>query len=69
MESLAEIRERVQRASSQDTRVTLVAVSKYKPATDILACYDDGQLDFGENYVQELEEKAKIVRGRIQSMS
>lgn len=37
---------------------TLVAVSKLKPAADILACYEDGQRDFGENYVQELEEKA-----------
>ncbi|KAI9463189.1 hypothetical protein BJY52DRAFT_1184740 [Lactarius psammicola] len=36
----------------------LVAVSKYKPAADIRACYDAGQRDFGENYVQELIEKA-----------
>ncbi len=37
--------------------VTLVAVSKIKPASDIKALYDEGQLDFGENYVQELVEK------------
>ena len=36
----------------------LVAVSKYKPAADIRACYDAGQRDFGENYAQELIEKA-----------
>ncbi|KAF8269878.1 hypothetical protein EI94DRAFT_880912 [Lactarius quietus] len=36
----------------------LVAVSKYKPATDIRACYDAGQRDFGENYVHELIDKA-----------
>jgi hypothetical protein len=36
----------------------LVAVSKYKPAADIRACYDAGQRDFGENYLQELIEKA-----------
>lgn len=36
----------------------LVAVSKYKPATDIRACYDAGQRDFGENYAQELIDKA-----------
>ena len=36
----------------------LVAVSKYKPAADIRACYDAGQRDFGENYIQELIEKA-----------
>lgn len=37
--------------------VTLVAVSKTKPAADIQALYDLGQSDFGENYVQELVEK------------
>jgi len=34
--------------------VTLVAVSKTKPATDIETLYQAGQRDFGENYVQEL---------------
>lgn len=38
-------------------KVTLVAVSKIKPASDIRTLYDAGQLDFGENYVQELVEK------------
>lgn len=38
-------------------QVTLVAVSKTKPAEDIQALYDSGQRDFGENYVQELVEK------------
>ncbi len=37
--------------------VTLVAVSKTKPAEDILALYNLGQRDFGENYVQELVDK------------
>ncbi|PZR28583.1 MAG: YggS family pyridoxal phosphate-dependent enzyme [Citrobacter freundii] len=37
--------------------VTLVAVSKLKPVSDILALYESGQRDFGENYVQELVEK------------
>lgn len=39
--------------------VTLVAVSKTKPVEDIQALYDLGHRDFGENYVQELVEKAK----------
>ncbi|KAJ6507689.1 proline synthetase associated protein [Mycena vitilis] len=60
LESLAEIRSRVASASSS-TPATLVAVSKYKPASDIQACFSDGQLDFGENYVQELEDKAKAL--------
>jgi pyridoxal phosphate enzyme (YggS family) len=38
-------------------KVTLVAVSKTKPAEDIQAMYDLGQRDFGENYVQELVDK------------
>ena len=62
-ESLAEIRSRVQKACSNDlvSTPTLVAVSKIKPAAEIVACYENGQLDFGENYVQELEEKATQV--------
>lgn len=38
-------------------QVTLVAVSKTKPAADIEALYALGQRDFGENYVQELIDK------------
>lgn len=38
--------------------VTLVAVSKTKPVEDIQALYDLGHRDFGENYVQELVDKA-----------
>jgi pyridoxal phosphate enzyme (YggS family) len=38
-------------------RVVLVAVSKTKPIEDIKALYDQGQRDFGENYVQELVDK------------
>lgn len=37
--------------------VTLVAVSKIKPNEDIIALYNLGQRDFGENYVQELVAK------------
>lgn len=36
----------------------LVAVSKYKPVEDIQVLYDLGHRHFGENYVQELQEKA-----------
>ena len=39
--------------------ITLVAVSKTKPIEDILALYNLGHRDFGENYVQELVEKAE----------
>ncbi len=39
-------------------KATLVAVSKTKPVEDIQSLYDLGQRDFGENYVQELVDKA-----------
>ena len=72
-ESLNEIRSRVEVAQLSNSThgqatqaATLVAVSKLKPASDILACYKEGQKDFGENYVQELVEKAKEVSlGRL----
>ena len=38
---------------------TLIAVSKLKPAQDISALYEIGHLDFGENYIQEMETKAR----------
>lgn len=38
--------------------VTLIAVSKLQPMQVIQDAYSAGQLDFGENYVQELVEKA-----------
>lgn len=39
----------------------LVCVSKLKPASDIQALYDAGYRHFGENYVQELIEKSKVL--------
>lgn len=45
--------------------ITLVAVSKTKPATDIQELYDLGQRDFGENYVQELTTKQPLLPADI----
>ena len=42
-------------------RATMVAVSKTKPIEDIQALYDLGQRDFGENYVQEMADKAVVM--------
>ena len=42
-----------------ETNTKLVAVSKTKSIEDIQELYDLGQRDFGENYVQELTEKAE----------
>lgn len=47
--------------SENSVEPRLVAVSKYKPAADIMACYQHGQRDFGENYAAELAEKAAVV--------
>lgn len=44
-------------AGLREKGVTLVAVSKTKPASDIQEMYALGQRDFGENYVQELVDK------------
>lgn len=41
----------------RQSKTTLVAVSKTKPASDIEALYNLGQRDFGENYVQEFIDK------------
>ncbi len=60
-ERLASVRERIARAEAKAGRaagsVTLVAVSKTKPASAIREAYAAGQRVFGENYVQELAEK------------
>ena len=45
-------------ASRDPISITLVAVSKTKPKETIEALYNIGQRHFGENYFQELLEKA-----------
>jgi hypothetical protein len=63
--ALNEIRARISVASASKSPPqcppTLVAVSKFKPAEDLRACYDAGQRDFGENYAQQLVEKASVL--------
>ncbi|CAN5648775.1 YggS family pyridoxal phosphate-dependent enzyme [soil metagenome] len=44
-----------------EKNITLVAVSKIKPEADIMALYNLGHRDFGENYVQELVAKAEAL--------
>ena len=46
------------KAELEAKNVTLVAVSKTKPVENIFELYNLGQRDFGENYVQELVDKA-----------
>ncbi|KAJ1933956.1 hypothetical protein GGF37_006549, partial [Kickxella alabastrina] len=49
-ENLEEIRDAVLASRSLNVVARLVAVSKYKPASDIVAAYKAGQRHFGENY-------------------
>lgn len=46
--------------------VSLVAVSKFKPAEDIMAAYAAGQRRFGENRPQELAAKAAALPADIE---
>lgn len=61
-DGLARVRDRIARAAEASSRdpgqIRLVAVSKTKPAAMIREAYALGQRDFGENYAQELAEKA-----------
>ncbi len=52
-------------AGRDPSEVTLVAVSKTKPVADIQALYDAGHRDFGENYVQEWQDKAEFLPNDI----
>lgn len=53
------LREKCQQLAISDQQVQLIAVSKTKPLADIRAAYQAGQRQFGENYPQELCEKAQ----------
>lgn len=60
-----EVENRVQSEVNGSKSVLLLAVSKLKPASDVQILYDHGVRDFGENYVQELIEKAELLPTEI----
>ncbi|HYD13430.1 MAG TPA: YggS family pyridoxal phosphate-dependent enzyme [Allosphingosinicella sp.] len=68
LSSLDEVRERIGKAARLAGRrpdaVTLIAVSKTQPAPRILGLVSAGQRVFGENRVQEAEEKWPAIRER-----
>jgi len=68
--NLAEIQTRIQQACRAAGRapdtVRLVAVSKLHPGTDVVEAAAAGQLLFGENYVQELIDKARQLSEPVQ---
>ena len=62
MENVQEkIKAACQRAGRDAAEVTLVAVSKMKPLADIEELITTGQMEYGENYVQELCDKYEHV--------
>ena len=77
---LQQIHERMRQAAEQAHRnaddISLLAVSKTRPASDIQQAFDAGQRLFGENYLQEALPKIEALKsisaewhfiGRIQS--
>ena len=68
--NLARIKERIRVAAELAGRdpesVRLVAVSKTRPAADIIAAFQAGQTVFGENYIQELVPKLAEVREAVE---
>lgn len=66
----AEVRERIARAAERSGRppdaVTLVAVTKTRPAEDVIQALGAGLTDFGENRVQEgVAKAAEVAAARV----
>ncbi len=57
----ARIEAAARRAGRDPASITLVAVSKTKPASAVEAAFRAGQRAFGENYAQELVEKSEAL--------
>lgn len=70
--NLAQVRDKISAAATRCGRVseevTLLAVSKTKPASAIAEAIDAGQRAFGENYVQEGVEKSAISMTRAEAI-
>lgn len=69
VENIEHVRENIEKACKKAGRsvdeVTLIAVSKTKPYTDIEEALKSGTLDYGENKVQEMCEKYEILPKNI----
>ncbi|KAF8250788.1 hypothetical protein K440DRAFT_653361 [Wilcoxina mikolae CBS 423.85] len=66
-DNLRVILARINAVASTGHLVRLVAVSKLKPVSDVLALYNEtGHRHMGENYVQELLEKARVLPREIE---
>ncbi len=62
---LAQVEDRIEKAAARSGRlrrdVTLIAVTKTFPAVSIIEAYEAGLRDFGENYVQEFDQKLPLL--------
>ena len=71
--NLQGVRERIRRAVEAAQRapdaVALIAVTKTFPASAVLEAIDDGQSQFGENYVQEAIDKIAAVDAALAQRS
>ena len=60
-DNIRNVEERIQKACVRSGRnrddVTLICVTKTMPVEDLQQAYDAGQRSFGENRVQEINEK------------
>lgn len=65
LENIQDVKENIKKSCEKTGRnpedITLIAVSKTKPYTDIEAALPSGILDYGENKVQELCDKYEIL--------
>lgn len=68
-DNLKAVQEKVAKAAEKAGRdleeITLIAVSKTKPIPVVKSVYDLGVRDFGENKVQELDDKSERLPGDI----
>ncbi|SMM99749.1 Hypothetical protein YggS, proline synthase co-transcribed bacterial homolog PROSC [uncultured Candidatus Thioglobus sp.] len=62
-ENLKQVQMRIS-AVDVNQQVTLIAVSKTKPVTDLQQAINAGQRHFGENYLQEALEKIESLKGQ-----
>lgn len=61
--NLALVHQQIEQAATKFNRetsdITLLAVSKKKPSSDLRSAYDCGQRNFGENFLQEAQVKMR----------
>jgi pyridoxal phosphate enzyme (YggS family) len=62
-DNLKKVQERIHELD-KNQQVTLIAVSKTKPASDIQQAIDAGQRHFGENYLQEALDKIDSLKNQ-----